>query len=67
MQLKNIIYIDYEKVYSLSSQLFEGVIQSAMEHKESTLSNIDAVEIKTKSSSSKTSDTKKNINSVKPS
>ncbi|EYD79646.1 hypothetical protein AC26_4393 [Escherichia coli 1-176-05_S3_C2] len=59
MQLKNIIYIDYEKVYSLSSQLFEGVIQSAMEHKESTLSNIDAVEIKTKSSSSKTSDTKK--------
>ncbi|MEM5589489.1 hypothetical protein AAHB58_16770 [Enterobacter hormaechei] len=46
MSLKNIVYIDYEKVYSLSSQLFEGIVQSAIEQQESTLSNVDALEVK---------------------
>lgn len=59
MSLKNIIYIDYEKVYSLSSQLFEGVVQSAVEEQASTLSNSDAVEVKTQTKSSNTSDTNK--------
>ena len=66
MSLKNIIYIDYEKVYSLSSQLFEGVVQSAVEEQASTLSNSDAVEVKTQTKSSNTSDTNKLSTVINP-
>ncbi|QUE97091.1 DUF6414 family protein [Klebsiella pasteurii] len=66
MSLKNIVYIDYEKVYSLSSQLFEGIIQSAIEQQESTLSNVDALEIKTEKKSSSSSDTNKLSTVVNP-
>lgn len=66
MSLKNIVYIDYEKVYSLSSQLFEGIVQSAIEQQESTLSNIDALEVKTEKKSSSLSDTSKLSTVVNP-
>lgn len=66
MPLKNIVYIDYEKVYSLSSQLFEGIVQSAIEQQESTLSNADAIEIKAEKKSSSTSDTSKLSTVVNP-
>ncbi len=66
MSLKNIVYIDYEKVYSLSSQLFEGIVQSAIEQQESTLSNVDALEVKTEKKSSSLSDTSKLSTVVNP-
>ncbi|HEF8891581.1 TPA: hypothetical protein SBP47_005257, partial [Klebsiella pneumoniae] len=66
MSLKNIVYIDYEKVYSLSSQLFEGIVQSAIEQQESTLSNVDALEVKTEKKSSSSSDTSKLSTVVNP-
>ncbi|MFP2165967.1 hypothetical protein ACLEYI_13500 [Enterobacter ludwigii] len=66
MALKNIVYIDYEKVYSLSSQLFEGIVQSAVEQQESTLSNVDAIEIQAEKKSSRTSDTSKLSTVVNP-
>lgn len=66
MSLKNIVYIDYEKVYSLSSQLFEGIVQSAVEQQESTLSNVDALEVQTQKKSSGTSDTNKLSTVVNP-
>lgn len=66
MSLKNIIYIDYEKVYSLSSQLFEGITQSALQHKESTLSNSDAIEVKAQHKSSESSDTQKLSTIINP-
>ncbi|MCP2005265.1 UNVERIFIED_ORG: hypothetical protein J2Y78_003805 [Buttiauxella agrestis ATCC 33320] len=66
MQLKNIIYIDYEKVYSLSSQLFEGVVQSSTEQQESSLANADAVEVKTLTKSTQLSDTSKSSTVINP-
>lgn len=66
MSLKNIVYIDYEKVYSLSSQLFEGVIHSAIEHQETSLSNINAVKVTAEKKSSKTSDTSKLSTVINP-
>ncbi|YCI31053.1 hypothetical protein M1E08_09580 [Erwinia sp. PK3-005] len=46
MVLKNIIYIDYDKVYSLSAQLFEGLVHSATKQKEISLDNSEAIIVK---------------------
>lgn len=52
MSLKNIIYIDYEKVYSLSSQLFEGLVQTATKSNELTFNESEALILKERTSES---------------
>ena len=42
-KLKNIIYLDYEKIYSLSSQLFEGLIIRSSEQHDVSFQEIEAV------------------------
>lgn len=66
MSLKNIIYIDYEKVYSLSAQLFEGLVHSATQQKEINLTNSEAVEVKGHSSSSNEADRKSLLTVINP-
>ena len=58
MPLKNIVYIDYEKIYSFSAQLFEGLIHSAIEKKEIEFEEVDAVILKEKEKSNTESDKK---------
>lgn len=58
MSLKNIIYIDYDKVYSLSAQLFEGLTFSAMQQNEISLENSEAISVKGENRSSNEGDRK---------
>lgn len=48
MSLKNIIYIDYEKVYSFSAQLFEGLVHTATEQQEITIQDSETILVKEK-------------------
>lgn len=42
-KLKNIVYLDYEKIYSLSSQLFEGLIVRSSEQHDLSFQELEAV------------------------
>ncbi|WP_313679048.1 DUF6414 family protein [Pantoea vagans] len=63
MSLKNIIYIDYDKVYSLSAQLFEGLVHSATQQNEISLDNAEAIEVKGQSKSTGEAD-KRSLSTV---
>lgn len=58
MSLKNIVYIDYDKVYSLSAQLFEGLVHSATQQNEISLDNSEAIEVKGQAKSTTEADRK---------
>lgn len=41
--IKNIIYLDYEKMYSLSAQLFKGVVFESLIEKGYSFSEKDSI------------------------
>lgn len=51
MSLKNIVYIDYDKVYSLSAQLFEGLVHTATQKKEISFQDTETIIVKERTSS----------------